>query len=161
MIFIAYLLKWYTYPFVVYFLINSTRVKKQTLYIFFSDYFIIYREKTCLLWQDLSGILIDNQGFSQFYFSLVNLELQYLPSKNLEITEISAYFYISLAADFCWFWHFILHMHSYKLANISGEITCRILGFFSLTLLVFQELGISALRILILLLLFNLFKLQF
>lgn len=53
------------------------------------------------LWWKLSGILIDNQGCSQFPSSLVKLELQYLSSKNYEITETSAYFYSPVAAAFC------------------------------------------------------------
>ena len=59
------------------------------------------RGLSLFLWRNLSGILIDNQGCSQFPPSLVNLELQYLSSKNCEITETSAYFYSPVAAAFC------------------------------------------------------------
>lgn len=47
---------------------------------------LVERGRLLFLWRNLSGILIDNESCSQFS-SLVNLELQYLSSKNCEITE--------------------------------------------------------------------------
>ena len=100
------------------------------------------------LWQNLSGILIDNHGCSQFPSSLVNLELQYLSSKNCEITETSAYFYNPVAAAFC----LILAFHTAyaQLGTgkyLEGKLHTGYGAHFSDTPF-FQELGISALHIL-------------
>lgn len=93
------------------------------------------------VWQNLSRVLIDNQGCNQFPSSLVNLELQYLSSKNYEITEISAYFYSPLTPDFCLVLAFHTAYVQWGTVNISRGNCTQNVGLLSLTLFFSVNLG--------------------
>lgn len=105
------------------------------------------RGRSLFLWRNLSGILIDNESCSQFPSSLVNLELQYLSSKNCEITETSAYFYSPVAAAFC----LILAFHTaYAQLGTAKYLEGKLhMEYCLISLrLAFQEPRLSALQIL-------------
>lgn len=116
------------------------------------------RGRSLFLWRNLSGILIDNESCSQFPSSLVNLELQYLSSKNCEITETSAYFYSPVAAAFCLILAFHTAYAQLETAKyLEGKLHMEYC-LISLRLAFFRNLGSQLSKFWVLWLLYTLFK---